>query len=175
MSFIEKSIFCCYRQYSYASHKGFFWFDPPPSPLPPPSSFGSYLPLKMLAFFSFLLGICNTSLVWVWVFTRTNHWGIPLILDKAGQSFSSWNDIFSILICCCRNSRSLCSPSSPVLHTVICKESLWSDKCKLPSDSEEDKDPVGMTCLFLLLPVINGTGWSLSFDVFASFLFIVLP
>ena len=95
---------------------------------------------------------------------------IPLILDNAGQSFSNSNGIFSIFICCCRNFRSLCSPSSP----VKCRESLWSDKSELPSDSEEDKDGVGITCFFLLLRVINKTGWSLLFDDFAS-LFVALP
>lgn len=83
-------------------------------------------------------------------------YGTPLILDKAGQSFSSWNCVLSILICCCRNLRSLCSPSSPLLHTVTCKESLWSDKCRLPSDSEEDRK----------------MGWSLSLGVLVSFLFV---
>lgn len=91
---------------------------------------------------------------------------IPLILDKAGQSVSSWNGIFSILICCWRNSRSLCSCSSPPSDKV--KESLTSDKCKLPPESEEDSEPV----LLLLLPVmIKEAG--LSSLVFLMFLLVV--
>lgn len=136
------------------------------------SSFNSCFSLKMLAFDPPVpLEISNNP---PWrgygnFLVRIKHIPVPLILDKAGQSFSSWNGVFSILICCCRNLWSLCSPSSPVLHTVTWKESLWSDKYKLPSDSEwkEDKDPVGITCFFLLI-----AAWSLSFDVFVSFLFV---
>lgn len=117
------------------------------------SSFGSYLTLKNV---TFLTPLPYSPLLIIFNNPPWRGYGTPLILDKAGQSFSSWNCVLSILLCCCRNLRSLCSPSSPLLHTVTCKESLWSDKCRLPSDSEEDRK----------------MGWSLSLGVLVSFLFV---